>query len=117
MRRTQQAVSAVLPSVGVTYGLRNVASRVSPSGNSLTRPTETQDKYAPARPRVSEESRNRTTGTARAIATNPLKMIPNLMKSPRREMFSSVITQLLVLGIFRSRVRLARVLHSARGHP
>ncbi len=42
--RTQHAVSTVLPSVGITYGFRKVASRVSPSGNSLTEPSDTHDR-------------------------------------------------------------------------
>src|SRR5215468_9439562 len=83
-RRTQHAVSAVLPSVGVTYGFRKVTSRVSPSGNWLTGPSGTQDRYALARPRVTDERRYCTIGTANAVPTRPLNRIPIFMKNPRR---------------------------------
>src|SRR5580692_7604154 len=117
-RRTQHAVSIVLPSVGVTYGFRNVASRVSPSGNSLTDPTDTQERYAFARPRVIEDRRKRTIGTASAVATTPLNRIPIFMNSPRREsVFSFDIVKLLVLRIIRNRIRLARALNASRGEP
>src|SRR5262252_4659395 len=89
-RRTQQAVSAVLPSVGMTYGFRNVASRVSPSGNSLTFPSGTQERYPFARPRVIEEKRNPTIGTATTLAARALNAIPNFIKNPRREIVVSV---------------------------
>src|SRR5215467_15350895 len=89
-RRTQQAVSAVLPSVSMTYGFRNVASRVSPSGNSLTFPSGTQERYPFARPRVIEEKRNPTIGTATTLAARALNKIPNFMKNPRRETVASV---------------------------
>src|SRR5262252_5374566 len=90
-RRTQQAVSAVLPSVGMTYGFRNVASRVSPSGNSLTFPSSTQERYPFARPRAIEEKRNPTIGTATTLAAKALNTIPNFMKNPRREIVASVV--------------------------
>src|SRR3989442_3402239 len=102
MRRTQQAVSAVWPSVGVTYGFRNVASRVSPSGNWLTGPSDTHDRYAFARPRVIEERRNCTIGTASAVATNPLNRIPIFMNSPRRVSIGSFdIVRILALLLIR----------------
>ena len=91
MRRTQQAVSTVLPSVGITYGFRKVASRVSPSGKSLTAPERHPREIA-----VGTTARNRgkqeiaTTGTANTIAANPLKRIPSFMKNPRREIVASV---------------------------
>src|SRR5260370_23205123 len=67
---------------------------------------------------VTEESRNRTIGKARAIATKPLKSIPIFMNSPRREsIFSFDIFRLLVLGVIRSRVWLPRVLNPPRGEP
>src|SRR4029077_6276013 len=117
-RRTQHAVSAVLPSVGVTWGFRNVARRVSPSGNSLTRPRETPDREAPARPRVTHERTNPTMGTARADATNPLKRIPNFMNSPRREMLFSFGTfRLLGLRVIGSRVWLAWVRNASGREP
>src|SRR6185295_11976352 len=75
IRRTQEAVPAVWPSVGVTNGLRNVTSRVSPSGNWLIGPRGTQERYALARPRVTEERRNRVIGTASAAPTSPLNRI------------------------------------------
>src|SRR5215510_15760080 len=90
MRRTQQAVSAVWPSVGITYGFRKVASRVSPSGKSLTFPSGTHERYPFERPRVSDEKRNPTTGTATTAAASPLNRIPNFMKKPRREIVASV---------------------------
>src|SRR5215472_7404120 len=89
-RRTQQAVSAVLPSVGMTYGFRNVASRVWPSGNSLIFPSGTQERYPFARPRVIEEKRNPTIGTATTLAARAFNTIPNFIKNPRREIVASV---------------------------
>src|ERR1700745_2193617 len=62
MRRTQQAVSAVLPSVGITYGLRKVASRVSASGNSPSVTKGDPREVAvgsPASDRGEKESHNR----------------------------------------------------------
>src|SRR6185295_8197350 len=84
IRLTQHAASAVLPSVGITNGLRNVASRVSPSGNSLTRPSGTHAVYAFSRLIVTDESRKRTIGTASVAATTPLNTSPSFMKRPRR---------------------------------
>src|SRR5215470_3044595 len=84
-RRTQHAVSTVLPSVGMTRGFRKVANLVSPSGNSLTRPRGTQARYAFERPRVTEDRRYLPIGTARAAATTPLKRTPSFINSPRRE--------------------------------
>src|SRR5215469_16309790 len=113
-RRTQHAVSTVLPSVGVTYGLRNVASRVSPSGKSFIGPSGTHERYAFARPRVMEDRRKPTMGTARAVATNPLNSIPIFMKKPRRDsVFSFDIFILLMLGVIRSSVWLPGVLNPA----
>src|SRR5260370_18905470 len=67
---------------------------------------------------MTEESRNRTIGKERAIATKPLKSIPIFMNSPRREsIFSFDIFRLLVLGVIRSRVWLPRVLNPPRGEP
>src|SRR5260370_29744142 len=67
---------------------------------------------------MTEESRNRTIGKARAIATKPLKSIPIFMNSPRREsIFSFDIFRLLVLGVIRSRVWMPRVLNPPRGEP
>src|SRR3989442_7763894 len=118
MRRTQQAVSAVWPSVGVTYGLRKVASRVSPSGNWVTGPSGTHERYAFARPRVIEERRNGTIGTANAVPTNPLNRIPIFMNSPRRvSIVSFDMVRLLALLVIGHEVRLPRVLHAARGEP
>src|SRR5580704_16128073 len=118
-RRTQHAVSTVLPSVGITLGLRKVANRVSPSGNSFTEPRGTQARYAFARPRVIEESTNRTIGTAIAVATIPLNRIPNFMRRPRRERVVSFdIEKLLVmLRVIRSGVLLPWVLDTVRGEP
>src|SRR5262249_53073434 len=90
MRRTQQAVSAVWPSVGVTYGFRKVARRVSPSGKSLTFPSGTHERYPFARPRVREEKRNPTIGIAITAAASPLNRIPSFMKNPRREIALSL---------------------------
>jgi hypothetical protein len=46
-------------------------------------------------------------GTARAVATNPLKRIPNFMNSPRREiLFSFGTFGLLGLSVIGSRIRL-----------
>src|ERR1700722_4011328 len=101
MRLTQQAVSAVLPSVGVTYGFRNVARRVSPSGNWLTEPRDTHERYPCARPRTMGDNRNRIIGTASAAATRPLSKIPNFINSARREIVLSVdIVVLLILRGF-----------------
>src|SRR5262249_24468075 len=117
MRLTQHAVSTVLPSVGITYGFRKVASRVSPSGNSLTLPSGTQERYASARPRVIDERRYCTIGTANVVATNPLTNIPILVKNPRRESVVSFdIVRLLVLRV-RSGIGLPGVLCSARNQP
>src|SRR5215467_2259036 len=91
-RRTQQAVSDVLPSVGMTYGFLNVASRVSPSGNSLTFPRGTQERYPLVRPRVTEEKRNPTIGTATTLAARALNKIPNFRKNPRREIVASIVS-------------------------
>src|SRR6476660_2178677 len=90
MRRTQHAVSTVFPSVGITKGLRNVAIRVSPSGKLPTFPSGTHERYPFVRPRVIEEKRKRTIGTAKTIAANPLNRIPSFMKNPRREIVASV---------------------------
>src|SRR5271165_3222651 len=90
--RTQQAVSTVFPSVGVTNGLRNVARRVSPSGKSPTGPSGTHDKYPLARPRVIEDSTKRTMGTAKPRATSPLNKIPNFISRLRRVMVASGAT-------------------------
>src|SRR5579864_6117531 len=90
MCRTQHAVSAVVPSVGITYGLRNVARRVSPSGKSATFPSCTHERYPLARPRVIEEKRNPTIGTATTAAASALNRIPNFMKNPRRDMAVSL---------------------------
>src|SRR6202166_517699 len=99
-RRTQHAVSTVLPSVGVTKGLRNVASRVSPSGKSFIAPSGTHERYAFARPRVIEDRRNFNMGTASAVGTNPLNRIPIFMNRPRREIvFSLGIGKLLLLRV------------------
>src|SRR5260370_9144556 len=47
-------------------------------------------------------------GTARAIATSPLKRIPNFMSSPRREiLFSFGTCRLLEVRVIESRGRLA----------
>src|ERR1700730_1633574 len=117
-RRTQHAVSTVFPSVGITFGFRNVASRVSPSGNSLTDPRGTHDRYAFERPRVIEDRTNPTTGTARADATKPLKRIPNFMNSPRREsVFSFDIVKLLMLRVIRSGICRPRIRRTLRGKP
>src|SRR6201987_4870559 len=109
--RTQQAVSTVLPSVGITLGLRNVARRVSPSGNLLTGPRGTQARYAFERPRVIEESTNRTIGTAIAAATRPLNKIPSFMSRPRRERKVSFdIEKLLrMLCLVSDGIRFARI--------
>src|ERR1700730_6338278 len=65
-----------------------------------------------------EDRTNRTIGTASALATNPLKRIPNLMNSPRRESnFSFSIIQLLVLYVIRSGVCLRRKLRPPRSEP
>src|ERR1700733_11785733 len=102
-RRTQHAVSTVLPSVGVTKGLRNVASRVSPSGKSFIGPSGTHERYPFARPREIEDRRKPAMGTASAVATNPLNRIPTFMNRPRREIVFSVfsfgIGKLLLLRI------------------
>src|ERR1700722_1859287 len=117
-RRTQHAVSTVLPSVGITLGFRNVASRVSPSGNSLTDPRGTHDRYALERPRVIEDRTNPTMGTASADATKPLKRIPNFINSPRREsVFSFDIVELLMLCVIRSGICLLRICRALRGEP
>src|SRR5262245_2964593 len=118
IRRTQQAASAVFPSVGVTKGLRNVASRVSPSGNSLTRPSGTHAVYAFSRPSVTDESRKRTIGTASVAATAPLKKIPSFMNRPRRVINVSFdIVKLLALPFVRSQIRLSRCADAVRGEP
>src|SRR5580704_17315374 len=53
-----------------------------------------------------------------AVATNPLKRIPNFMNRPRREiLFSSDIVKLLVLGVIRSRIWLPWVVNPFRGQP
>src|ERR1700721_1145365 len=117
-RRTQHAVSTVFPSVGITLGFRNMASRVSPSGNSLTDPRGTHDRYAFERPRVIEDRTNPTIGTARADATKPLKRIPNFINSPRREsVFSFDIVELLMLCVIRSGICLLRICRAVRGEP
>src|SRR4029077_8368635 len=85
---------------------------------SLTWPRGTHVRYAPACPSVTEDKRNRTIGTARAVATSPLKRIPNFMNNPRREiLFSFGIFRLLMLGVIRSRVCPPRVLNPPRGEP
>src|ERR1700722_513907 len=118
MRRTQQAVSTVLPSVGVTYGLRKVASRVSPSGNSLTGPSVSQERYPFPRPRVTEDRTNPTIGTARAAAPTPLNRIPSFMNNPRRvTVFSCDIVSLLALCGIRNWIRLPGILHALRLQP
>src|ERR1700730_11873393 len=117
-RRTQHAVSTVFPSVGMTFGFRNVASRVSPSGNSLTDPRGTHDRYAFERPRVMEDRTNPTTGTASADATTPLKRIPNFINSPRREsVFSFDIVKLLMRRVIRNGICLLRICRALRGEP
>src|SRR5271170_7454021 len=85
MRRTQHAVSTVFPSVGITNGLRKVAIRVWPSGKVVTSPRGTHDRYPFPWPRVTEERRKPTIGTASTIAANPLNRIPSFMKNPRRD--------------------------------
>src|SRR5258706_6318230 len=90
MRRTQHAVSTVLPSVGITKGLRKAAIRVSPSGKLVTSPRRTHDRYPFPWPRATDERRKRKIGTASTIAANPLNKIPSFMKKPRRESVSSV---------------------------
>src|ERR1700675_2055937 len=102
MRLTQHAVSTVLPSVGITNGLRNVAIRVSPSGKLVTSPRRTHDRYPFPSPRVTDERRKRAIGTVSTIAANPLNRIPSFMKKPRRESVLSVdgaITGLVVIFI------------------
>src|SRR5277367_5613627 len=89
MRRTQHAVSTVLPSVGITNGLRKVAIRVSPSGKLVTSPSCTHDRYPFPSPRVTDERRKRAIGTASTIAAIPLNRIPIFAKKPRRESVSS----------------------------
>src|ERR1700730_12015736 len=117
-RRTQHAVSTVFPSVGITFGFRNVASRVSPSGNSLTDPRGTHDRYAFERPRVIEDRTNPTSGTASADATKPLNRIPNFMNSPRREsVFSVDIVKLLMLRVIRTAICRPRLRRALRGKP
>src|ERR1700692_1366743 len=103
-RRTQHAVSTVFPSVGITFGFLNVASRVSPSGNSLTGPRDTQDRYPFPFDRVIDERMKPTTGMASAAATKPLKMIPSFINQPRRDsvLSSSDMIDLLVLDIVSS---------------
>src|SRR4029453_14154232 len=118
IRRPQHAVSAAWPSVGVTYGLRNIASRVSPSGKSVTAPSVTQERYPFARLRVPEEKRNCPIGTANAAPTNPLNRIPSFMKSPRRVINVSFdIVKLLALRFIRSEIRLPRGADAVRGEP
>src|SRR5258706_15054082 len=90
MRRTQHAVSTVLPSVGITKGLRKAAIRVSPSGKLVTSPRCTHDRYPFPWPRATDERRKRKIGTASTIAANPLNRIPSFMKKPRRESVSSL---------------------------
>src|ERR1700724_2207998 len=118
MRLTQHAVSAVLPSVGVTYGFRNVARRVSPSGNWLTEPSDTHERYPFARPRIIGDKRNRTIGTASAVATKPLTRIPIFIISARREIVSSIdIVMLLILHVLRIWVGLPWASGTPRGQP
>src|ERR1700730_2473268 len=117
-RRTQHAVSTVFPSVGITFGFRNVASRVSPSGNSRTDPRGTHDRYALHHQRLIEDRTNPPTGTASADATKPLKRIPNFMNSPRREsVFSFDIVELLMLRVIRRGICRPRIRRALRGKP
>src|ERR1700757_2007419 len=89
-------------------------------------PSGTHERYAFARPRVTEEERNRTIGIANTIAANPLNKIPSFMKNPRRETVVSVdgaitdlldIFHLLVLRLMRSGIGLAGARHAARRQP
>src|ERR1700730_16753203 len=117
-RRTQHAVSTVFPSVGITFGFRNVASRVSPSGNSLTAPRGTHDRYAFERPRVIEDRTNPTMGTASADATKPLNRIPNFMNSPRLvRVFSFRLEEPPMGRVTRSGICRVRTSRALRGEP
>jgi len=81
----------------------------------------TQARYEFARPPVTEESRNRTIGTAIAVATMPLNRIPNFMKRLRRERVVSLSFDieklLMVLRFIRSGIGLSRVLNASRNEP
>src|SRR5262249_62037978 len=89
-RRTQQGMSAVLPSEGLTTGLRNATIRVSPTGNWLSGPSEIQSS-ALAGLRVGD-LRYLTTGTASTAATTPLKMSPMRANAERLAMGSPLTT-------------------------
>src|ERR1700751_2234351 len=89
-------------------------------------PSGTHERYAFARPRVTEEERNRAIGTANTIAANPLNRIPSFMKKPRRETVVSVdeaitglldISHLLVLRVIRRGIWLPWVLNAAGPGP
>src|ERR1700739_3251610 len=67
---------------------------------------------------MTEERRKRTIGTARPVATSPLKRIPNFMNNPRREIvFSFGMVRLLVLAVARSGIRLPRGFRALGGKP
>src|SRR6202044_129456 len=135
MRRTQHAVSTVLPSVGMTRGLRKVAIRVSPSGKLPTSPRRTHKRNTFSGPRVIEEKRKRAIGRANTIAANPLNRIPSFMKNPRRERLASAglavsvfvailispllfrVLRLRLLRIVQSGIRLPRILGTPRHQP
>src|ERR1039458_6781661 len=69
-RRTQQATLSVSPSHDCLKGFTYEASRVSPTGNFPTSPSETQDLYESSF--RTGASKYRTIGTASAIPTSPL---------------------------------------------
>src|SRR4029450_4880138 len=91
MFRPQQGISAVSPSHPFRTGLRYVARRVWPAGNSSSPPSDRQSIYPPARPRATGDMRYRTIGTARMAPTMKLKNTPILTSIARLDTTVSVV--------------------------
>src|SRR5229473_4962797 len=92
-------MSAVSPSQELTTGLRYVASRVWPTGNCSSPPSDSHDSYPNFFSRVTGERRKRTIGTANAAPTTPLRKIPSFTSITRLDIpFSAVIEVLLEPG-------------------
>src|SRR4029453_16779949 len=91
MFRTQQGISAVSPSHPFRTGLRYVARRVWPAGNSSSPPRESQARYPPPPPRATGDMRYRTIGTARMAPTMKLKNTPILTSIARLDRTGSLV--------------------------
>src|SRR5271166_4747446 len=76
---------SVSPSHAFEMGLRNLASRVWPSGNSSRWPSVIQRLYWPRSPRRIGERRYPTTGVAKTTTARPFSTRPILANTSRRE--------------------------------